>query len=1162
MKRKIFALQMVLCLCLTAVLPVLAEETVITIGNAEEFAAFAQNCTLDTWSEGKTVRLTDDIDFSDTPFAPVPTFGGTFEGNGYTIRGIQITEKGSYMGVFRYIRQNGKVSALHLQGEIVPGGAKTCVGGIVGENAGTVENCSFSGIVKGENTIGGIAGHNTESGKILSCNAEGNINGENATGGIAGKNSGLLQNCINQAAVNTVYEEKKSDITDLETDTGAVLENYKTKEEENEEESLLGHSDTGGIVGYTDGIVQGCVNRAAVGYRHVGYNVGGVAGRQAGYMLGCRNEGLIQGRKDVGGIVGQAEPYILLNTSESMLRDLRHELDSLHTMVNRFITDTDSLGDKTREDLRGISDSAKEAGDNAEVLLRQGTDFVDDNVSEINAQAAILSNTLDRLTPVFESLENGGTDLTAALDDLTVAFDDISIYAPDLNDEFDEIEVAMEDIKRGTECLRTAISRANKAKERLGDAVRYQNASAVREAVSELSAAVQELASAQQTVREATEKIENILQTRPKDFETIGINAKEIAENLKTIAENLGASAKALGTIKNSLDTILRNTNIDYSALRSAANQLQIAIGYFSSSLKYTTRGMESLIPAIRGISDKLTAYTEDVAEQLETAKDNVSGAVKLLSYASEDITAALDEMKNILADLAAEDDPTFVKLGDDFKQTSETLFDTLSDISSGIERLETTLSDGVDTITGNVSAISNQFQIVMRLLLDEAEELQSGSRGLEDIFVDASEEDIKHTKQGKVADCHNFGAVQADRNTGGIAGAVAIEYAKDPEDETDKPNTLNFTYRSKAILQSCINDGTVEGKKDCTGGIAGLAEIGTIYECENYAKAESTNGNYVGGIAGKSASAVRKCYAKSALKGKRYVGGIAGKAETVTACYAIAHTEGEENVGAICGDAEKRENLYADFYVESGTGAVDGISYRGKAEPIAFEQLREKSGVPERFISFTVTFLAEDMVVATQDIKYGESADRIKYPEIPPKEGHFGKWEQPMTGVVTEDLEVICTYQPYITILPSAEKNESGKLALALCEGEFTDEAEFHIAENEVYQRENGDNHSKVYDISLVGTNIAADEPVMLRLLKEQKEKVSVWEMQDGAWQKVQTTDKGKYVRLQTHGTDCTLRIRYEGKTGGMLWMVSLGIAAVVAVLVLLYKKRKKQNK
>ena len=75
---------------------------------------------------------------------------------------------------------------------------------------------------------------------------------------------------------------------------------------------------------------------------------------------------------------------------------------------------------------------------------------------------------------------------------------------------------------------------------------------------------------------------------------------------------------------------------------------------------------------------------------------------------------------------------------------------------------------------------------------------------------------------------CQNFAGVEADRNTGGIAGAMAIEYAKDPEDDIEKPNTLNFTYRTKAILQGCINDGNVIGKKDCVGGIVGLSELGT----------------------------------------------------------------------------------------------------------------------------------------------------------------------------------------------------------------------------------------------------------------------------------------------------------------------------------------------
>lgn len=35
------------------------------------------------------------------------------------------------------------------------------------------------------------------------------------------------------------------------------------------------HTDTDSIVGYTDGVVQNCINIGIVGYLHVGYNVGG-----------------------------------------------------------------------------------------------------------------------------------------------------------------------------------------------------------------------------------------------------------------------------------------------------------------------------------------------------------------------------------------------------------------------------------------------------------------------------------------------------------------------------------------------------------------------------------------------------------------------------------------------------------------------------------------------------------------------------------------------------------------------------------------------------------------------------------------------------------------------------------------------------------------------
>ena len=45
-------------------------------------------------------------------------------------------------------------------------------------------------------------------------------------------------------------------------------------------------------------------NAGNVGYEHMRYNVGGIAGRQSGYLDGCRNTAVVKGRKDVGGITG------------------------------------------------------------------------------------------------------------------------------------------------------------------------------------------------------------------------------------------------------------------------------------------------------------------------------------------------------------------------------------------------------------------------------------------------------------------------------------------------------------------------------------------------------------------------------------------------------------------------------------------------------------------------------------------------------------------------------------------------------------------------------------------------------------------------------------------------------------------------------------------
>ena len=63
------------------------------------------------------------------------------------------------------------VKNLTVTGTWEPSGGKSTIGGIVGHNSGTIENCMFNGVVDGKNNIGGIAGINENTGVITGCTA-------------------------------------------------------------------------------------------------------------------------------------------------------------------------------------------------------------------------------------------------------------------------------------------------------------------------------------------------------------------------------------------------------------------------------------------------------------------------------------------------------------------------------------------------------------------------------------------------------------------------------------------------------------------------------------------------------------------------------------------------------------------------------------------------------------------------------------------------------------------------------------------------------------------------------------------------------------------------------------------------------------------------------
>lgn len=98
--RRLTALVLAAVFVWAAALPALAEREeaaqgdTIYINSTSDFVGFAQRCAVDSWSKGKTVVLQEDLSLKDVDWEPIPSFSGTFRGNGHEIRDLEL--EGSY----------------------------------------------------------------------------------------------------------------------------------------------------------------------------------------------------------------------------------------------------------------------------------------------------------------------------------------------------------------------------------------------------------------------------------------------------------------------------------------------------------------------------------------------------------------------------------------------------------------------------------------------------------------------------------------------------------------------------------------------------------------------------------------------------------------------------------------------------------------------------------------------------------------------------------------------------------------------------------------------------------------------------------------------------------------------------------------------------------
>lgn len=225
--KKIISLFTTLCIVfgVLGIFTVFADGTPadLEIGTLAQLEAFRDDVNSGNTYEGKTVKLTADIDMSekygegkeswipigDNDYYNRKKFSGNFDGNGHKISNLYFyndNENSGISGVGLFAFNSGIIKNLAVDGSITQL-HYSLAGGITAESDGVIENCYFSGMITSPAHVGGIVGCNDgEGGMINNCYNTADITARHGGGGIAGLNDGgTITRCYN---IGKVEKEK------------------------------------------------------------------------------------------------------------------------------------------------------------------------------------------------------------------------------------------------------------------------------------------------------------------------------------------------------------------------------------------------------------------------------------------------------------------------------------------------------------------------------------------------------------------------------------------------------------------------------------------------------------------------------------------------------------------------------------------------------------------------------------------------------------------------------------------------------------------------------------------------------------------------------------------------------------------------------------------
>lgn len=809
--RKAFAILLSLALILTIIPPKTVNATdskeTIYINTYEDLVKLSLNCQDDMWSINKNVILMSDIDLSGKELVTISVFNGTFDGNNHTISNFNYVGDGYVTGLFRYVEKDAIIESLTVQGVVTSTGEQECVGAIAGINYGTIRNCNFNGNVNAQKTLGGIVGINEKTGTIKNCTVTGRIAGYYFTGGICGKNHGTILNCVNKSGINDdtswviADDEKNSDIISTITDSDEV--------------KIYSGVDTGGIAGFSDGIITRCTNYGKVGYEHTGYNIGGIAGRQSGLMSLCVNNGMVYGRKDIGGIVGQLEPYIEMIEGSN----LKEAVNRLHELVNQTIEDMQNTKDVMSKDIETLIDYTDKVLDTTDSITGKLTDFADANMDALSSVTDSFEYVFDNMPEITDEADKLSDNVKQLTDDIIALIDEINVYEQLKNNESDynKYNVAKDRLEKSMDKLDETINNSesvNKIKDIMTnpDGTDKKFSDLTKEEREQI---LDELVNLLEHVSDIEEELDDVLSAFNDMYDIVSPYLKDASHDISDIVDRIDKDTQEC---KNNIDNINANIKdiINYVNAKEELNFTKIDDSISDDKTNLHNQ-LKQITSTLQSLESNASNYSDKINQDLIAINDQINVIFNL-------IIDKVDSIENVTN-------------GDIFTDASQ-------------EDIENTVTGKVDNCInkGDVIGDINVGGIAGSMAIDD-EDLESNAAGSTEISIGNT-----YITKCIVNNSKNNGFVSAKKNgAGGIVG-----------------------YEKLGIVNNTISRGSVECQEgDYAGGIVGQSL--TIIKNSN-ALCQVTGDYYVGGIAG-FAKTLTNCYSMTqvnATGGKK--GSIAGQ--------------------------------------------------------------------------------------------------------------------------------------------------------------------------------------------------------------------------------------------------------------------------------------------